>query len=106
MSGHQQLSKPSKASSLMHRDEKATSVPPAFVAAPDEEDELDEDEEGSSEEETWISWFCSLKGNEYFCQVDVEFILDRFNLTGLGQEIPKAQKAYDLITDNYSGGKQ
>ncbi|KAF8274428.1 casein kinase II, regulatory subunit [Lactarius quietus] len=32
---------------------------------------------------SWISWFLSSKGNEYFCEVEEDYILDRFNLTGL-----------------------
>ncbi|KAJ7764679.1 casein kinase II, regulatory subunit [Mycena olivaceomarginata] len=35
---------------------------------------------------SWISWFLSSKGNEYFCEVDEDFILDRFNLTGLNND--------------------
>jgi len=48
----------------------------------------------------WISWFLSSKGNEYFCEVDEDFILDRFNLTGLNCEVSNYTQALDLITDN------
>lgn len=48
----------------------------------------------------WISWFLSSKGNEYFCEVDEDFILDRFNLTGLNNEVANYPQALDLITDN------
>jgi casein kinase II subunit beta len=48
----------------------------------------------------WISWFLSSKGNEYFCEVEEDYILDRFNLTGLNTEVANYQQALDLITDN------
>lgn len=48
----------------------------------------------------WISWFLSSKGNEYFCEVEEEYILDRFNLTGLNTEVSNYAQALDLITDN------
>ncbi|KAG6824002.1 hypothetical protein H0H92_008297, partial [Tricholoma furcatifolium] len=38
--------------------------------------------------------------NEYFCEVDEDFILDRFNLTGLNNEVSNYAQALDLITDN------
>ncbi|KAJ7835843.1 casein kinase II, regulatory subunit [Mycena olivaceomarginata] len=48
---------------------------------------------------TWVSWFLSTKGNEYFCEVDEDFILDRFNLTGLNTEVANYGQALDLIMD-------
>lgn len=49
----------------------------------------------------WIDWFLETKGNEYFCEVDEEYILDRFNLTGLSQEVQQYySEALDMITDN------
>jgi len=49
---------------------------------------------------SWISWFLSSKGNEYFCEVEEDYILDRFNLTGLNTEVSNYSQALDLITDN------
>ena len=46
----------------------------------------------------WIDWFLSTRGNEYFCEVDEEYIVDKFNLTGLNTEVSHYQKALDLIT--------
>ena len=48
----------------------------------------------------WISWFLSSKGNEYFCEVEEDYILDRFNLTGLNTEVQHYAQALDMITDN------
>lgn len=48
----------------------------------------------------WISWFLSAKGNEYFCEVEEDYILDRFNLTGLNNECTHYSQALDLITDS------
>jgi casein kinase II subunit beta len=49
---------------------------------------------------SWVSWFLSSKGNEYFCEVEEDYILDRFNLTGLNGEVSNYTQALDLITDN------
>ncbi|KKK16336.1 hypothetical protein P175DRAFT_0529560 [Aspergillus ochraceoroseus IBT 24754] len=43
--------------------------------------------------------FISSRGNEYFCEIDEEYLTDRFNLTGLNTEVPYYQYALDLVTD-------
>ncbi|KAL4868341.1 hypothetical protein BDV12DRAFT_169818 [Aspergillus spectabilis] len=47
----------------------------------------------------WRDWFISFRGNEYFCEIDEEYLTDRFNLTGLNTEVPYYQYALDLVTD-------
>jgi len=48
---------------------------------------------------TWISWFCSLPGHEYFCEVAEDFIEDDFNLTGLNSMVPFWKEAMDMVLD-------
>lgn len=55
---------------------------------------------GSEYTEYWIDWFLGNKGNEYFCDVDTEYIQDRFNLTGLNQYVDKISLLVDIITDH------
>ncbi|PNS19826.1 Casein kinase II subunit beta-2 [Sphaceloma murrayae] len=57
---------------------------------------LDIDSDG---EVTWVSEFISSRGNEYFCEIDEDYLTDRFNLTGLNTEVQYYQYALDLITD-------
>ncbi|QKX56080.1 uncharacterized protein TRUGW13939_03180 [Talaromyces rugulosus] len=47
----------------------------------------------------FIPQFISSRGNEYFCEIDEEYLTDRFNLTGLNTEVQYYQYALDLITD-------
>lgn len=51
----------------------------------------------------WVLRFLRKPGNEFFCPVETEFILDRFNLTDLGRAVPNAQAGYDYLTLPQSG---
>jgi casein kinase II subunit beta len=48
---------------------------------------------------TILLQFISSRGNEYFCEIDEDYLTDRFNLTGLNTEVQYYQYALDLVTD-------
>ena len=55
---------------------------------------------GSDSQISWIDWFHSQRGHEYFCQIDQDFILDRFNLAGLNIQTQNFQLSLQVITDS------
>lgn len=59
----------------------------------------EEEASGSDDSASWIAWYCSLKGNEYFCEVEEDFIQDDFNLSGLSNQVPYYDYALDVILD-------
>lgn len=64
-----------------------------------EETDLSTSEEDDA---SWISWFCSLRGNELLCEIDEDYIQDDFNLCGLQGQVQFYEYALDMILDNDS----
>lgn len=57
------------------------------------------EEEFDGDDATWVEWFCSQKGNEFYVEVEEDYINDDFNLTGLHVFVPFYENALNLILD-------
>jgi casein kinase II subunit beta len=64
-------------------------------------DEFESSATDSDYASSWVSWFLGCKGNEYFCEIDEDYITDRFNLTYLSNEVQHYSDALELITDTF-----
>lgn len=49
--------------------------------------------------DSYANQFITSRGNEYFCEIDEDYLTDRFNLTGLNADVQYYQYALDLVTD-------
>ena len=47
----------------------------------------------------WITWFTELPGNEFFCEIDEEFIRSDFNLYNLERKVRNYSEARRIILD-------
>lgn len=62
---------------------------------------MDQDASDSSEfVELWIDMFLGKKGHEYFCDVDPEYITDRFNLINLQKTVSKFTQVVQYVVDD------
>lgn len=76
---------------------------PGPQLAEQEEDEAMEGVTDSSEYvevEMWIDLFLGRKGHEYFCEVDPDYITDRFNLINLQKTVSKFTQVVQYIVDD------
>jgi casein kinase II subunit beta len=55
----------------------------------DEETNVNDSDDGDAYNDVsdggWIQWFCQLEGNEFFVEIDEEFLRNRWNLYGINK---------------------
>ncbi|KAJ6235937.1 casein kinase ii subunit beta [Anaeramoeba flamelloides] len=65
------------------------------------ETESESGSENSSESDVigWPEWFCDLEGNEWFVEINDDYLMDDFNFYGISKYIPHYHLALDTIRD-------
>ena len=90
------------ASSHTHGDREGHNSMDVYEEVGDSDGDLSTSDE---DVDSWVSWYCGLKGNEFFCEVEDAFIQDSFNLAGLSSQVPFYELALDVIQDLESPGE-
>uniref|UniRef100_A0A0D3D9R9 Casein kinase II subunit beta n=1 Tax=Brassica oleracea var. oleracea TaxID=109376 RepID=A0A0D3D9R9_BRAOL len=81
------------------RDSRSASLSKNNVSDDESDTDSEEEEESdvSGSDTSWVSWFCSLRGNEFFCEVADDYIQDHFNLCGLSSLVPYYESTSMLL---------
>jgi len=58
------------------------------------------DDEECSGDSRWITWYCGLKGHEFFAEVEEEYIKDNFNLYGLRGRFQYFDHALEMVSSS------
>lgn len=58
---------------------------------------LSSSEEEELSGEGWIPWFCTIKGHEFFAEVDDDYIRDTFNLYGIRNRVQYYDHALEML---------
>ncbi|EDO16788.1 hypothetical protein Kpol_526p41 [Vanderwaltozyma polyspora DSM 70294] len=74
---------------------KKHNIPSSAVGSPSSGSPSD----GSEYVELWIDLFLVKKGHEYFCDIDPDYITDRFNLMNLQKTVSKFSMVIQYIVD-------
>ena len=74
-------------------------ISPTKTVSNEESSTEDESDRESEANIPFVPKFVTCRGNEYFCDIDEDYLTDRFNLTGLNADVENYQHAIDLIND-------
>lgn len=55
-------------------------------------------EDNEEEEMDWIGEFRSEKGHEWYCDIPLEYLKDKFNLSGIAEQVTNYSKCLDILT--------
>lgn len=54
-------------------------------------------DDSSYDDQGWISWYCRLEDNQFYCEIEKEYIEDAFNLYGIKKNFQNYEDALEMI---------